>query len=134
MALELVNRRVNLAQPRRLALVLLVASALLVLSLGGFALAQVFALSIGLVWLISVLRQVIAPLYTAWVNHRLDAQVRATVISMSSQMDALGQIGGGPVVGVIAQQLTIQVGLLASSVLLAPVLPLLGGQLRQKED
>lgn len=133
-ALELVNRRVDLAKPRSLALVLLVASALLVLSLGGFALVPVFAVSIGLVWLISVLRQVISPLYTGWVNHRLDSQVRATVISMSSQTDALGQIAGGPVVGVIAQQISLQMGLLVSTGMLAPVLALLGFQIRQKED
>ncbi len=133
-ALEVVNRRVDLAKPRSLALVLILASAGLVVCLGGFALANNFALSIGLVWLISVLRQVIGPLYTGWVNHRLDPQVRATVISMSSQTDALGQIAGGPIVGLVAQKLTIQAGLLLSTGMLAPVLALLGWQIRSKGE
>ena len=46
-------------------------------------------------------RSVIGPVYTTWVNQSLDSRVRATVISMSSQVDAIGQIGGGPLVGVI---------------------------------
>ncbi len=133
-ALEAVNRRVDLAKPRSLVLVLTLCSAGLVLALGGFALAASFALSVGLVWLISVLRQLIGPLYTAWVNHRLDPQVRATVISMSSQTDALGQIAGGPVVGLVAQKLTLQAGLLLSTGMLAPVLALLGLQFRSKEE
>ena len=43
--------------------------------------------------------EVIAPLYTAWVNQRLNSQVRATILSMSSQVDACGQSRGGRCLG-----------------------------------
>jgi DHA3 family tetracycline resistance protein-like MFS transporter len=69
-----------------------------------------------------MLRNLNGPLYTAWVNQRLDSQVRATVISMSSLVDALGQIVAGPLVGLLAVETSLQNGLLASAVLLAPVL------------
>ena len=50
-------------------------------------------------WGASVLPQVSRPIYTAWLNQRLESATRATVLSMSGQMDALGQIVGGPAVG-----------------------------------
>jgi DHA3 family tetracycline resistance protein-like MFS transporter len=58
----------------------------------------------------------------AWVNQRLDSQVRATVISMSSQVDALGQIIGGPIVGAIGTLVSLRAALLSSAAILSPVL------------
>ncbi len=123
----------NTGQLRRLVWALSVCCALLVASLAGYALAGSLALAIGLLWAIRVLRDLIAPLYTSWVNQRLDSQVRATVLSLSSQVDALGQIGGGPLIGVVAQQSGLRAGLLGSTLLLAPILGLLGNQIRHGE-
>jgi DHA3 family tetracycline resistance protein-like MFS transporter len=110
-------------------------AALTALLLGGlvfFALARQFWLAVAMYVLISVVRSVISPLYTAWVNHRLDPAVRATVLSASGQVDALGQIAGGPLVGVIAQSGGIPLGLLSSAALLAPVAMLFAGQIRSR--
>ncbi|PKO14892.1 MAG: MFS transporter [Chloroflexi bacterium HGW-Chloroflexi-10] len=104
---------------------LTVFSVLLVGSLVAFALAGNIWFSFGLLLLTGVLRDLINPLYMAWVNQRLDSSVRATIISMSSLVDAFGQIGGGPLVGMIARQFTIQAGLLSSAALLSPVILLL---------
>jgi len=108
-------------------------SAILVLCLFGFALAHNLVLMLILVVMIGMVREIINPIYTAWVNQRLDSSVRATVISMSSQVDAVGQIAGGPVVGVIARSVSISTGLLTSGLILAPVLLLLGFQ-RNREN
>lgn len=128
-AAEVVQRRADLSKTRLLASLLAVNSAGVLVCLVGFALGQWFGLAVALVLTISMLRNVNDPLYTAWVNHRLDPAVRATVISMSSQVDAIGQIAGGPFVGLIARQVSIQAGLLTSAGLLAPVLVLFGLQL-----
>ncbi len=119
------SRRLGNPRPETLARAMSVTSTLLVAGLVGFALAGQFLAAVALYWAISVLRQVNYPLYTAWVNHRVDPQVRATVISLSSQVDAFGQIGGGPLVGALARATTLQTGLLGSAALLAPVLGLL---------
>jgi DHA3 family tetracycline resistance protein-like MFS transporter len=79
-------------------------------------------------------RNVIGPLYTAWVNQRLDSSVRATVISMSSQVDAIGQVAGGPVVGLIGSWLSVQAALVASALTLSPVLLLYPRALRQNNE
>ncbi|MCA1553995.1 MAG: MFS transporter [Chloroflexi bacterium] len=122
LGLEAVRRRVQPNNHRSSARALFVLYAGLALSMlavalsGGFALLVIVSLAVG------VLRRMIGPLYTAWVNQRLDPQVRATVISMSSQANALGQIAGGPVVGVIGAAWSIRAALVASAALLTPVL------------
>ena len=41
------------------------------------------------------------PIFDAWINQGLDPQTRATINSMGSQADAIGQAAGGPVLGLI---------------------------------
>jgi DHA3 family tetracycline resistance protein-like MFS transporter len=43
---------------------------------------------------------------------------------MSSQVDALGQLAGGPVIGVIGNLLSVQAAITYSSLILSPVLGL----------
>jgi predicted MFS family arabinose efflux permease len=99
----------------------------------GFALAGNLLAALACALVIGVSREVIYPVYTTWVNHRLPANVRATVLSFSSQMDAVGQTLGGPIVGVVAKQVSITAGLLTSSAMLAPVLPILFKQRHERE-
>ena len=121
-AAELVRRRVRTEQAVAVARACWAVSAVLVISLFGFALANTLLVAVIAIWLISMSRNVIGPLYTAWVNQRLDSRVRATVLSMSSQVDAIGQVAGGPVVGVIGSRLSVQAALIASGLTLSPVL------------
>jgi MFS transporter, DHA3 family, tetracycline resistance protein len=109
-------------------------SAILVISLLVFALAQTLLVAVIAIWLISMARNVIGPLYTAWVNQRLDSRVRATVLSMSSQMDAIGQVAGGPVVGLIGSWLSVQAALVTSALTLSPVLALYPRAIRQNDE
>jgi DHA3 family tetracycline resistance protein-like MFS transporter len=119
---ELVRRKVQTEQPVAVARASWAISAVLVISLFSFALAKTLLVAVSAIWLISMARNVIDPLYTAWVNQRLDSRVRATVLSMSGQVDAIGQVAGGPVVGVIGSQLSVQAALIASALTLSPVL------------
>ncbi|MBL8055649.1 MAG: hypothetical protein JNK29_03070, partial [Anaerolineales bacterium] len=57
------------------------------------------------------------------------SEVRATVISMVGQSNALGQIGGGPGVGLIGRR-SLRAALVASGLLLTPILVLYGRMLR----
>ena len=54
-----------------------------------------------------------------------DASARATVISMGGQVDALGQIVGGPPVGYIGSVFSLRAAMVAVSAILSPVLLLL---------
>ncbi len=124
------QKRVENPPPQVLARWLAAVSGLLILSLLGFVLSGSFVLAILCFWAVDIFRTLASPLYTAWVNHRLDPQVRATVLSVSSQVDALGQIAGGPPVGLVARSAGISTGMLVSVLLLSPVLILLPRQFK----
>jgi DHA3 family tetracycline resistance protein-like MFS transporter len=83
-----------------------------------------------MLWVIDPLRDVKGPLYTTWVNQRLDPRIRATVNSMAGQVDALGQILGGPVLGLMAENVSVATAILAAALLLTPTLALFGRTLR----
>jgi DHA3 family tetracycline resistance protein-like MFS transporter len=80
------------------------------------------------------LRNVQIPLQTAWVNQKLDPQVRATVHSMFGQVDAIGQTLGGPVVALIASAGSAVAALLTSGLLLTPALFFIGRANRQSSQ
>jgi len=66
-----------------------------------------------------------------WLNQNItDSSVRATVISMSGQADAIGQVAGGPGLGALGTVFSIRTALLAGGALLAPALALYGRALR----
>ncbi len=92
----------------------------------GFALSPIFAVTIIAYWFISVLRNVAGPLYSTWVNQKLDPNTRATVLSMSSQVDAIGQMGGGPLAAAVAGTVSVIAAIITSGLLLLPALPLIG--------
>jgi MFS transporter, DHA3 family, tetracycline resistance protein len=64
------------------------------------------------------------PLYLALLNMHVQSGVRATVLSMSSQVDSLGQVTVGPILGVVASQTSIRVALVCTALLLLPAIAL----------
>jgi len=130
-ATEVARRRVDTAQALPLARTLLLNAASIILCLVGFALTRSFWGAVGLYWLIGALRNIAAPLHTAWINLSIDQpQVRATIFSVSGQADAVGQIAGGPAVGAIGNA-SIRAALVSSALLLSPVLPLYAAAIRK---
>lgn len=121
-ATEVVRRWVNIAQQRILIRALFVINFLAIVCLLVFALVGNFFLAVAAVLLFKVFRTVNDPVYTTWLTQNIEAKVRATVISMRGQVDAFGQIVGGPPVGYIGTTFSIQTALLASCALLSPVL------------
>jgi DHA3 family tetracycline resistance protein-like MFS transporter len=133
-ATEVAKRRVATDQSTPIARALMVIATLIVISLAGFGLTRSFWLALSLYWLIGALRSVAAPLHAAWFNLRIDdPQVRATMFSVVSQMDAIGEIAGGPAVGVIGNR-SIRTALVTSALILSPVLPLYQRARRRSDD
>ena len=130
---EFARRRVNTNDHAIAARALFVLNTLMIAGIATFALTGHFVLALIAYWLTSSVRRTTFPIYTAWVNQHLDSSVRATVISMSSQIDALGQIIGGPIVGAIGTALGIPAALIASALILSPVLILLVHTARQDQ-
>lgn len=96
--------------------------AMLVFALTGFTWLAIAAL-LG----VFLARDLAGPLYTIWLNEQItDSSVRATVLSISGQADAIGQAGGGPVLGVIGNVWGIRAALAIGALAIAPALWLYG--------
>lgn len=67
-----------------------------------FALSGAFWLALILFWTVAFLREVREPVFAAWLNRGLDPSTRARVNSFAGQMDAFGQIAGGPTMGAVS--------------------------------
>ncbi len=130
---EIVRRRIDVKQQRNITSLLMLVTGILVVSLVGLAWAAKFGMALILIWLIGMAREVISPVYIGWVNQRIDSQVRATLLSMTSQVDAIGQITGGPILGMIGNTFSVRAAITASGIILSPVLILFAKVARQKD-
>lgn len=119
---EFVRRYVDTNKPTLVTRVLFLINALMVAGLLVFALTGNFLLAIVAYLGFTACRSMNTPVFTTWLTQNIDAKVRATVISLSGQVDALGQIVGGPPVGYIGDVFSIRAALVLSSILLSPVL------------
>jgi DHA3 family tetracycline resistance protein-like MFS transporter len=117
------QRRFEHSGTGRVAGFLFTFTALLAASQLLFALTGSPLVAIGAVLGVLLARQVMWPLWMTWVNQQVtDSSVRATVLSMTSQADAIGQAAVGPVLGVIANAYGISSGLAVGALLLVPAL------------
>ena len=86
----------------------------------GLALLGNLWLALAAIWVRDAARVVAYPIQAAWLNRNVDSRSRATVLSMNSQTDALGQVVGGPPLGALATRTSIPVALIVSAGILAP--------------
>src|SRR5205807_8928165 len=127
-----VNRRLEHVSRRTVTQVLLALEAALMGGAVWFALAGSFALAFAAMMVVGVSRSLAGPLFSSWLNQSIeDSSVRATVLSITSQADAIGQWTGGPAIGVIGNAFGIRVALLAGTFLLSPALWLYGRAARR---
>jgi MFS transporter, DHA3 family, tetracycline resistance protein len=91
-----------------------------VLAVGAFALSGEFWLVLALLWVRSSVQVVAEPVVAAWMNRNLDSGVRATVLSFDGQMNAIGQVVGGPALGAVGNAVSVRAALLGSALTLLP--------------
>ncbi|HNO93991.1 MAG TPA: MFS transporter [Anaerolineales bacterium] len=121
--MQLIEKRVDASSPLSIGRAMIIVTGGIAVGIVGFALSSLLPLTLGLYLTIYILRQVRIPLQTAWVNHKLDPQTRATVHSMTGQVDSIGQIlGGGS--AFIARYLSVVAAITTSGILLGPALGL----------
>jgi DHA3 family tetracycline resistance protein-like MFS transporter len=133
-ATELVRRRIDVQSDRAVGRALLTFSGVMSAALVAFALAPGFAIGMAAYFVATTLRHVSGPLEQAWLNRHVDSSVRATMFSMAGQVNAIGQIAGGPGIGLIGARVSLRAALTASGLLLAPITLLYARALRQSEE
>ena len=131
---EVIRRRFDVDEPRTAIRLLSVINVVHVVSIAVIALAGSFALVVSVFLASRVIRGVTDPVLDAWTNQYVDSKVRATVFSMRSQGDALGQIVFGPAMGALATLATIRTALMGVAALLLVAQPLYIFSGRQEKD
>ena len=124
-------RRFDREEPPSLARWLAAITAVQGVALALFAVSGTLGFALAAVWLYSLTRALDSPLYMTWLNQNIgDSSVRATVLSIAGQSNAIGQAGGGPMLGLVGNLFGIRAALLAGSAVIAPALALYARAIR----
>ncbi len=129
-AAEILKRRADLADRAQATKVLAAIDVALVAAVVVFGLLTSFRLALAAFWAVALLREIREPVATAWLNRGLEPSTRATVNSMAGQMDAVGQIAGGPAIGWVAVGLGVPAAIVVAGLLRAPALALYAWAIR----
>jgi MFS transporter, DHA3 family, tetracycline resistance protein len=125
------NRRLERAEPATITKTLLLLNTALIGTVVVFGLAGLFWLAVLAMLLTNVARSLVMPLFMSWLNQSITrSNVRATVMSITNQADAVGQWTGGPAIGVIGNAFGIRAALVTGAFLLSPALALYARALR----
>jgi DHA3 family tetracycline resistance protein-like MFS transporter len=81
-----------------------------------------FAVAAGCIVVAIALSEAYDPLHLAWLNQNVESRVRATVISLSSQMEAFGKTSGGPLLGLVASVLSLRSAIAVAGLAIFPAL------------
>jgi MFS transporter, DHA3 family, tetracycline resistance protein len=123
--------RFEYADNSKLAKSLLVLTVVLSASVVIFGLAASFAVAAVAYLVARLVRRLKDPLYATWLNKNVeDSSVRATVNSIASQADAIGEVAGGPMIGAIGTVASLRAALVSTGLLLVPAIGLFARALR----
>ena len=124
-------KRFEQADLGRLARTLMLLTAVMMAAQLAFGVATAIAFAYVSLLVYRVARSMLYPVYMTWLNQQIiESSVRATVISITNQSDAVGQALGGPGLGVIGNVWGIRAALCAGAAAIAPALGLYGRALR----
>ena len=145
-ATEIVKRGIDTHKPRVVITILFVLHLMMIGGICMFALAGNFYGAVLAIWCARVARGVRMPLYNTWITQYTDSRQRATIFSLDGMVDPMGQIAGGPIIGLIGERISLRIAMLAVSLIMSPVLLFLGraiglssiqkpaGELEKEED
>ena len=134
---EVARRALDRADPdgrarRPLVAALLALTLLQVGAVAAFGLAGRLDLAVSMYLLARVSGRLNAPLYRAWLNRELEPATRATAFSAAGVADALGQVAGGPLLGLVAVAVGMPAAFVGAAMLLGPAAWLLGRAWRRE--
>jgi DHA3 family tetracycline resistance protein-like MFS transporter len=119
---EAIQRRINVDDIGRALRAQFLLNLIFVIAVVVFGVATRLPVALLAILAVQVFRGANGPLYRAWTNKQIEPRVRATVLSMTGQVDAIGQILGGPGMGWLATAFSTRLTMVAVAILLSPVL------------
>lgn len=122
--MQVMSRKSEKSKKLQSGKILLITNTFYILSMLAFALTGNFIIMLLAYLLTNMFRTINDPIFNAWLNNHIDDNARATILSINGQINALGQILGGPFIGIIATRISVSIGIACASLLIAPVLVL----------
>ncbi|TCZ78318.1 MFS transporter [Paenibacillus albiflavus] len=126
------EKRIDMSSKRMISRAMFFLTGARIAAIVTLALSPNFTWAIIAVLAIKVIGIIQSPIYNTWLNMNVESKTRATVLSMVSQSDALGQTAGGPLVGWLGNRVSIRASLLAAAALLSPILVVFGNIWRKR--
>jgi DHA3 family tetracycline resistance protein-like MFS transporter len=123
--IELLRRRVDVSSQTVIVQTLMVTASLSTMCMIVFGLAGVFWLAAAAHSLSYSLRIASSPVFKVWINQNVESSVRATVLSVDNQINYLGRIAGGPIIGAIGSAISLKAALVAAGLMRVPITVLL---------
>ncbi|MCY1139996.1 MFS transporter [Actinoplanes sp. Pm04-4] len=120
----LAGKWIDVVRPQRVGRVLAVVQALIALGMIGLGGAGHWWAAVGLYLGVRLLRDSAEPVLNVWLVSATEPRSRATVFSIVSQADALGQIAGGPPAGLVARRRSIGAGISVAGLFVLPAVAL----------
>jgi DHA3 family tetracycline resistance protein-like MFS transporter len=119
------GKRIERAGLATMATALFWIDAALLVSALVFGLAGQFWLALVAYFAVGLGRNVGNPIFQTWLNRSVEESgVRATVLSITNQADAVGQWTGGPAIGLVGNAFSIRAALSVGALCMAPALAL----------
>jgi DHA3 family tetracycline resistance protein-like MFS transporter len=102
--------------------ILLITNSFYMLSMLIFGITKNFSIMLTAYLLLNMLKSINKPIMNALISSNIKGNVRATVLSTNGQINSLGEILGGPIIGVIANKFSVGIGISATVIFLIPVI------------
>lgn len=122
--LRVAQSRTDFTRSGSVAVGLIASNLVVVAAMCLFAGAPSLAVALAGAWVTFWARAVEEPFATAWVNRGLPSATRATVLSTMGQSNALGQVVGGPLFGLVAAAAGVRVSMAVAAAVLVPAVAL----------
>jgi DHA3 family tetracycline resistance protein-like MFS transporter len=131
---EFLRRRADRLGHHQSVHLLLLFTTVIVVGLILFGLATSFWVAVLAYGSVALMRGVSNPVFWGWINRGIPSEVRATVLSTVGQADAIGQVVGGPPIGIVANRLGLRAAMVSVGLLVSPALGLYARALGQDAD
>lgn len=118
---EFVRRKVDINSQRVIIRTLMFLTSVTAICMVIFGLAGNFWLAVTVYCLSLIFRTISDPILRTWINQNIESNVRATVMSMDSQANSLGQMIGGSTIGAIGTVISLPVALVTTGLARIPV-------------
>jgi DHA3 family tetracycline resistance protein-like MFS transporter len=127
--MQIINNRKYQDDPSRIGL-LLMTNLFYLVNMIIFGITQNFSLMLAAYLFLNMLKTINKPIMNSLANNHIQGCARATVFSTNEQMNSLGEVLGGPIIGIIANKFSIGAGITSTAFFLLPI-PIIFDKLRR---